>query len=57
MVTLLAEVTAVVTEARYCLPAGSLLEFTVSIILIETEVPAAGTCACRGGGGEKEQRE
>jgi hypothetical protein len=47
IVTPLPASTAFVTEARYCLPAGSLLESTASIILTATDAPAAGACACR----------
>src|SRR5882757_3228257 len=51
MVTPLPASTALVTEARYCLPAGSLPESTVSIILTATVVPAAGACAWSAGVG------
>src|SRR6266567_7190229 len=49
MVTPFPASTAFVTEARYCLPAGSLLEFTGSASLTTTAAPAAGACALSAG--------
>ena len=52
MVTLLPALTALETVARYCLPAGSRLESTVSIIRTSTVVPGVGaTCVAVAGAG------
>jgi hypothetical protein len=42
IVTPLPALTGLVTEVRYCLPAGSLAESTASIILTTTVMPATG---------------